>query len=430
MNIRYHLLSSAAVLATVSGAQAADAVVVEPEPVEYVRVCDAYGSGFFYIPGTETCIRFSGFVRSAYEKIEFDGNGTTRAVVDDPDTVPDETAPAAPARLDDVSQTLWGQRGRLNIDTRNETDWGTLRAIYRLEGGQNNVDADIDMDVALISLAGFRAGFAGANYWSSNHGFGGVNAEALSTNASGIIYDDGFYGFDDATIFDYTWASDGFSVTFGAEDPRISFGRGGFRNTTNNGTSGDSRANFYAGFNYSGDGWGVAFTAVHDSIAPEVNSAGTITDTGGWAYKVSANLDLSQWVPGGTLTGYYMDDGEYDTDYVHSNLLTENPETIWGVAFQMNLTDEVEFWVNYWDISGQDGSLIADVATDETGDIEHFGVGLNWFPAAAPGFHIKSSYYIGDVEDATTPAIGAASGGLDRANFDYDGFEVTLRRDF
>lgn len=25
-------------------------------PVEYVRVCDAYGTGFFYIPGTETCI--------------------------------------------------------------------------------------------------------------------------------------------------------------------------------------------------------------------------------------------------------------------------------------------------------------------------------------------------------------------------------------
>jgi hypothetical protein len=25
-------------------------------PVEYVRVCDAYGTGYFYIPGTETCV--------------------------------------------------------------------------------------------------------------------------------------------------------------------------------------------------------------------------------------------------------------------------------------------------------------------------------------------------------------------------------------
>ncbi|MBY5807028.1 porin, partial [Rhizobium ruizarguesonis] len=55
MNIKSLLLGSAAALAVVSGAQAADAIVAaEPEPVEYVRVCDAYGTGYFYIPGTET----------------------------------------------------------------------------------------------------------------------------------------------------------------------------------------------------------------------------------------------------------------------------------------------------------------------------------------------------------------------------------------
>lgn len=32
----------------------------EPKPVDYVRVCDAYGAGFFYVPGTETCIDFRG----------------------------------------------------------------------------------------------------------------------------------------------------------------------------------------------------------------------------------------------------------------------------------------------------------------------------------------------------------------------------------
>ena len=78
MNIKSLLLGSAAAMVAVSGAQAADAIVVEPEPVEYVRVCDAYGSGFFYIPGTETCIRFSGFIRSSYEKTTVD-----RTVVDD-----------------------------------------------------------------------------------------------------------------------------------------------------------------------------------------------------------------------------------------------------------------------------------------------------------------------------------------------------------
>ena len=56
MKLKSLLLGSAAVLVAVSGARAADAIVVEPEPVEYVRVCDAYGKGWFYIPGTETCI--------------------------------------------------------------------------------------------------------------------------------------------------------------------------------------------------------------------------------------------------------------------------------------------------------------------------------------------------------------------------------------
>ena len=52
MKLKTLLLGSAATLIAVSGAQAADAVVAEPEPVDYVKVCDMYGAGFFYIPGT------------------------------------------------------------------------------------------------------------------------------------------------------------------------------------------------------------------------------------------------------------------------------------------------------------------------------------------------------------------------------------------
>ncbi|PBB43914.1 porin [Mesorhizobium sp. WSM3866] len=64
MNIKSLLLGSAAALIAVSGARAADAVTVaEPEPAEYVKICDVYGSGYFYIPGTETCLRIGGYVR-------------------------------------------------------------------------------------------------------------------------------------------------------------------------------------------------------------------------------------------------------------------------------------------------------------------------------------------------------------------------------
>src|SRR6187397_2120622 len=64
MNIKSLLLGSAAAFVAVSGARAADAVVIaEPEPMEYVRICDTYGVGFYYIPGTETCLKFSGYIR-------------------------------------------------------------------------------------------------------------------------------------------------------------------------------------------------------------------------------------------------------------------------------------------------------------------------------------------------------------------------------
>ena len=56
------ILGSAAGLIAVSGAQAAD-LPVKAKAVEYVRICSLYGAGFFYIPGTDTCIKLGGYVR-------------------------------------------------------------------------------------------------------------------------------------------------------------------------------------------------------------------------------------------------------------------------------------------------------------------------------------------------------------------------------
>jgi hypothetical protein len=50
------ILGSAATLVAMSGAQAAD-LPVKAKAVEYVRICSLYGAGFFYIPGTDTCIK-------------------------------------------------------------------------------------------------------------------------------------------------------------------------------------------------------------------------------------------------------------------------------------------------------------------------------------------------------------------------------------
>ena len=70
MKLKALLLGSAAAMISIAGvstsATAADAVVAEPHPVEYVRVCDMYGAKWFYMPGTETCIQFDGYVRATY----------------------------------------------------------------------------------------------------------------------------------------------------------------------------------------------------------------------------------------------------------------------------------------------------------------------------------------------------------------------------
>ena len=46
----------------VQSAYAAD-LPLKAKAVEYVRVCNLYGAGFWYIPGTDTCIKIGGYLR-------------------------------------------------------------------------------------------------------------------------------------------------------------------------------------------------------------------------------------------------------------------------------------------------------------------------------------------------------------------------------
>ncbi|HSV15303.1 MAG TPA: porin, partial [Tepidisphaeraceae bacterium] len=60
MNMAKSLLfGTAASLIALTGAEAAD-LPVKAKAVEYVKVCSLYGAGFWYIPGTDTCIRIGG----------------------------------------------------------------------------------------------------------------------------------------------------------------------------------------------------------------------------------------------------------------------------------------------------------------------------------------------------------------------------------
>jgi hypothetical protein len=62
MNFKTLLLGTAAVIAASGGARAAD-LAIAVEPIDYVKICDAFGEGYWYIPGTDTCLKIGGYVR-------------------------------------------------------------------------------------------------------------------------------------------------------------------------------------------------------------------------------------------------------------------------------------------------------------------------------------------------------------------------------
>ena len=60
------LLGTAAGFAALSSVQAAD-MPAKARPVQYVKVCSLYGDGFYYIPGTDTCLKLGGYLRAQVE---------------------------------------------------------------------------------------------------------------------------------------------------------------------------------------------------------------------------------------------------------------------------------------------------------------------------------------------------------------------------
>ena len=161
MNIKSLLLGSAAALIAVSGAHAADAVTVaEPEPAEYVKICDVYGAGYFYIPGTETCLRIGGYIR--YD-----------AGIGDIGTF--DGAKSVDVRDGDVQNTYFKNlRFTLKTWTGQETELGTLKTYTetRFNFGDKNLVTDAagdvdsnpaankatDLHFAWIQLGGLRVG--------------------------------------------------------------------------------------------------------------------------------------------------------------------------------------------------------------------------------------------------------------------------------
>ena len=193
------LLGSAAGVVAMAGAQAAD-LPVKAKPVQYVKICSLYGAGFYYIPGTDVCLKVGGWVR---QYLGVNALSTTNG--------------GLAGNLNTNAQNngwTWKVRGYITADARSQTEWGTLRGYIAVgtssqgtNGGQGATGAagvgagQFNANRAFIQLAGFTFGVAQSfydlyptpalSYWggmaqpSSDTGDGGQTVTAYTAQFGG-----------------------------------------------------------------------------------------------------------------------------------------------------------------------------------------------------------------------------------------------------
>jgi hypothetical protein len=145
------LLGSAAGLVAVTAGQAAD-LPVKAKPVEYVKICSLYGAGFYYMPGTDLCIKIGGWVRAEVVGGQVNGSLTWGPFNGN-------------ANLRTTSNEAFRARGYITADVRNQTEYGTVRAYIAV--GLNTNDAGFQVanlvdsaNRGFVQWAGMTAGLS------------------------------------------------------------------------------------------------------------------------------------------------------------------------------------------------------------------------------------------------------------------------------
>ena len=205
------LLGSATALLAVASASAADLPSRKSAPVEYVKVCSAYGAGFFFIPGTDTCLKIGGRVRADYAyvgaKAQFSGLGTAA------------TALAASSGAPIVSQAKDGQntigyeaRGRIDFDARTRTSFGTVQTaaglrMARVTGilsqaaAASATSTSTALEYAYVRFAGFTFGASRDNFaFMPSLTYGAGHWGSFANGAKQLAYTATFGGGISATI--------------------------------------------------------------------------------------------------------------------------------------------------------------------------------------------------------------------------------------
>jgi hypothetical protein len=149
------LLGSAAGLVAVAGAQAAD-LPVKAKPVEYVKVCSLYGAGYYYMPGTDICVKLGGYVR--WQITWNPGANISAGPLN---------GPGGRMTRVDSQETAQRTRALITVDTRQQTAYGTLRTYILLGFSQDSNQAAgettsplVYMTRGFLQIAGFTFGKA------------------------------------------------------------------------------------------------------------------------------------------------------------------------------------------------------------------------------------------------------------------------------
>jgi opacity protein-like surface antigen len=363
------LLGAAAGLVAMSGAQAAD-LPVKAKPVDYVKICSVYGAGFYYIPGTDICLRVGG-----YTFIEAGWNGRAG------DPLIYSYNRGQDVILDRQDNRLnWRARGDIILDARLQTPKGTLRTYIQAGWDYNNnlnglpAGGNITpgIDRAFTQWAGFTFGQIGSFFE-----FGGWYS---ITPPAAVAWN-----WNPAFAYTATFGN-GFSATISIEDGQshrtvlntVAFNAGGVV------------TNFYGGqvwpnlvLNARVDqAWGSAQISglLQQLRVNQVAAAAGIGDTWGGAILAAIEVKLPSIAPGDsvTLQGIWSDGAPEATGISGSPL---------GVATTVGIRNALGFgpMTNIYD-----SFLIAGLGQQKTkawsafGQFRHF-----WAP------NLRTSFWVG-----------------------------------
>ena len=274
--VRSLLLGTAAGFVAVAGAQAAD-MPVKAKPVQYVKICTLYGDGFYYIPGTDICLKIGGYVRAEYAYNY--GPSMTNG--------PFANVSGYQTRSDGQDFTM-RSRAYAWFDSRQQTEYGTLRTYLQLGLNFDSPNGNaFNGNRAFIQFAGFTAGLA-----QSFYDFYSSPATSYFGPPSSDTGDPGW------KVFAYTANfGNGLSSTVSLEEPR-SFG------VVSNPAGGIINTNFTGNiFTVSNAGPALVVSDKAKARFPDLVSNWRIDQAWGAAQIMFAAHDASGGYYGTTLTG-------------------------------------------------------------------------------------------------------------------------------